>query len=109
MMWRPTTTSVPEVVSTKLKGTIQMQGSSAASKSSSERTAGNGTKVTPPDSPDSFGIIGKSWAFFGKTETTGSGALHFHVVVWGGLSPELLESVSDVPELCATVAECWTS
>ena len=60
--------------------------------------------VTPPDSPDSFGIIGKPWAFFGnQSETTGSGALHFHVVVWGGLSPELLESVSDVPELCAKV------
>ena len=68
------------------------------------RRAGNGTKLTPPDSPDSFGITGTPWAFFGKSETTGSGALHFHVVVWGGLSPDLLESVSDVPELCAKVA-----
>ena len=45
------------------------------------RAGGNGTKLTPPDSPDSFGIIGTPWAFFGKSETTGSGAFHFHVVV----------------------------
>ena len=53
---------------------------------------------------DDVGITGSSHAFFGKTETTGSGSLHFHVVKWGGISPELLESVADIPELCKKVA-----
>ena len=38
-----------------------------------------------PEDPESVGIVGTPWAFFGKTETTGSGSLHFHVVLWGGL------------------------
>ena len=58
---------------------------------------------------DSIGIIGTPLAFFGKTETTGRGSLHFHVVLWGGLSPDLLEVVSDVPELCDIVSSVLDS
>ena len=54
-------------------------------------------------------MIGMPWAFFGKTETTGSGSLHFHVVKWGGLSPEFLESVADFPDLCRKVASVLDS
>jgi len=49
---------------------------------------------------DSSGISGTNWAYYGKTETTGRGSLHFHVVLWGGMSPDVLELVSDIPELC---------
>jgi hypothetical protein len=66
------------------------------------------TSFVSPDS-NSIGINGTGWAFFGKTETTGSGSLHFHVVIWGGLSPELLESVADIPELCQKVASALDS
>jgi len=71
-------------------------------------------------------IVGTPMAYIGVTETTGRGSLHFHtgkfrlshlliymcnyltnascnlipVVIWGGLSPELLESISCIPELC---------
>lgn len=31
------------------------------------------------------------------------GGLHFHVIIWGGLSPELLECVATVPELMDAV------
>src|SRR5210317_2218843 len=40
-------------------------------------------------------IVGTTLAYIGVTETTGRGSLHFHVILWGGLSPELLEMVSD--------------
>ena len=39
----------------------------------------------------------------------GSGSLHFHVVGWAGISPELLESVADIPELCKKVASVLDS
>ena len=48
-------------------------------------------------------IVGTTLAYIGVTETTGRGSLHFHVILWGGLSPELLEMVSDMPELCERV------
>jgi len=65
----------------------------------------NRTTKTEFISPDThIGMIGTSWAFFGKNEVTHSGSLHFHVVIWGGLSPQLLESVADIPELCEKVA-----
>ena len=70
----------------------------------------NRTTKTVFISPDTFiGMIGTSRAFFGKTETTGSGSLHFHVIIWGGLSAELLESVADIPELCKEVASVLDS
>ena len=28
------------------------------------------------------------------------GSLHFHTVIWGGLSPDLLAKISTYPELC---------
>lgn len=42
--------------------------------------------------------------FFGKNETTHSGSLHFHAVIWAGLSPEYLELVSDIRGLCNKVS-----
>ena len=67
------------------------------------------TQFTSSSEPESIGINGTGWAFFGKSETTGSGSLHFHVVNWGGLAPELLESVADIPELCEKVASILNS
>ena len=46
------------------------------------------------------GMIGTSLAYFGVTETTGRGSLHFHVVLWGGMSPDILEAISDLKRLC---------
>ena len=51
-----------------------------------------------------IGIAGASRAFFGKNETTHSGSLHFHAVIWAGLSPEYLELVSDIRGLCNKVS-----
>ena len=74
-----------------------------------ERKGRDKTNLTSPSDPDSVGMVGTPWAYFGKTETTGSGALHFHVILWGGLSPELLEEVSSVSELCSAVASVLNS
>ena len=58
---------------------------------------------------DSAGVAGTNIAYFGKTETTGRGSLHFHVVLWGGISPDLLELVSDMPEMCRRVGSILES
>ena len=39
-------------------------------------------------------ITGTAAAFIGVTETTGRGSLYFHVAIWGGLSPDLLQNIS---------------
>jgi hypothetical protein len=54
-------------------------------------------------------IIGAPVAYLGVTETTGGGSLHFHMVLWGGLSPDILELVADLPELCDHVASVLDS
>ena len=54
-------------------------------------------------------IIGTPIAYLGVTETTGGGSLHFHVVLWGGLSPDILELVADLPELCKQVGSVLDS
>jgi hypothetical protein len=54
-------------------------------------------------------IIGTPLAYLGVNETTGGGSLHFHVVLWGGLSPDILEMVADMPELCKHVGSVLDS
>ena len=54
-------------------------------------------------------IVGTPLAYLGVTETTGGGSLHFHVVLWGGLSPDILELVADIPELCEHVGSVLDS
>ena len=58
---------------------------------------------------DNIGITGNNIAYFGKTETTGRGSLHFHVVLWGSISPDFLELISDIPELCKRVGSILES
>jgi hypothetical protein len=47
------------------------------------------------DSPHHTGIFGDISAFFGTIETQQRGALHFHVLLWGGLIPRLMEKAID--------------
>jgi hypothetical protein len=49
--------------------------------------------------PHHTGIFGDITAFFGTIETQQRGALHFHVLLWGGLTPKLLENSVDFPKL----------
>ena len=34
-------------------------------------------------------------AYFGCIETQACGALHFHVILWGGITPKLLEKAAN--------------
>ena len=58
---------------------------------------------------DSTGIMGTNLCCFGKTETTGRGSLHFHVVLWGGISPDILEIISDSTQLSRKVGSVLDS
>ena len=42
-------------------------------------------------------------SFFGCIETQARGALHFHIILWGGLEPKLLQTAAYIPELCLQV------
>jgi len=72
--------------------------------------SGNNNMVAETKFDDeSFGIAGSPWAFFGKTETTGSGSLHFHVVVWAGLPPWMLDYFASNALLCKHIASVLDS
>ena len=49
------------------------------------------------------GVFGHITAFYGQIETQQRGALHFHVIIYGGLCPKLLESCASFTELCEEV------
>jgi len=66
-------------------------------------------KTSSFKSPDDVGMTGTLHASFGKNEVTHSGSLHHHAVQWGGLPPELLEAVADIPELNMIVASVLDS
>jgi hypothetical protein len=67
------------------------------------------TDVDRWDSDSEPGIVGMTDAFFGKTETTGRGSLHFHVVLWTGISPELLEAAADLEDVCKIIGDVLDS
>jgi Helitron helicase-like domain at N-terminus len=60
-------------------------------------------KSKASNSPHHKGIFGEVRCFFGCIETQARGALHFHVLLWCGLQPKLLQSAAYIPELCVQV------
>ena len=52
------------------------------------------------NNPRHKGIFGHVTAFFGMTETQQRGALHFHVIIWGGITPKLLEKAASIEDIC---------
>jgi hypothetical protein len=59
--------------------------------------------------PHHTGIFGDITAFFGTIETQQRGALHFHVLLWGGLTPKLLENSVDFPKLESKISAALDS
>ena len=58
------------------------------------------TRKTRPHTSRSVGVLGKTLAHFAALECQGRGSLHFHAVMWSGLTPELLQALAtDDPEL----------
>ena len=66
-------------------------------------------KATASNCPHHKGIFGEVRSFFGCIETQARGALHFHILLWGGLEPKLLQSAAYIPELCAQVEKALDS
>jgi hypothetical protein len=40
------------------------------------------------------GVLGKTFAHFAALECQGRGSLHFHALIWSGLTPELLQALA---------------
>lgn len=57
------------------------------------------------NSPRHKGIFGYVTAYFGCIETQARGALHFHLIIWGGIVPRLLEQCVAFEEVCKKVQE----
>ena len=47
------------------------------------------------------GIFGHILGYFGTHEAQHRGTLHFHVIVYGGISPDLLDAAAGIESLCA--------
>ena len=56
-------------------------------------------------SPYWKGVYGSVTAYFGCVETQARGALHFHVVIFGGLSPALLEEAKGFGDICQVISK----
>ena len=56
-----------------------------------------------PSIKRSKGRFGHIYAYYGMHETQHRGTLHYHVIVYGGLSPELLDAAAGIPPLCDAV------
>jgi len=57
------------------------------------------------NSPHHKGVFGNIQSFFGCIETQARGSLHFHIVIWGGLTPELLEKAAPFSDICAVIQD----
>ena len=66
-------------------------------------------KGTEDGSPRKKGCFGYVTGFHGMTETQQRGALHFHVLLYGSLTPKLLELSAGTPELEEAVGEALDS
>jgi len=72
-------------------------------------TSNGSTKRTTHFKARGKGIFGHVTGFFGMTETQARGALHFHVLIFGGLTPKLLEQSAGCKELSDPVANALDS
>jgi hypothetical protein len=46
------------------------------------------------------GLFGDVLAFYGMTEAQARGSLHYHCLVWGSISPKLLQGGAHIEEVC---------
>ena len=60
-------------------------------------------------SPRKKGVFGHVTAYFGATETQDRGALHFHLLIWGGITPTLLEDAAGFKSVCRDIEKALDS
>jgi hypothetical protein len=51
------------------------------------------------------GLFGDILAFYGMTEAQARGSLHYHCLLFGSLSPKLLQGAANMDDLCKVIAE----
>ena len=61
-------------------------------------------KSKDPKNPYRKGVYGHINAFYGCVETQGRGALHFHMILYGGISPKLLENAVGFEDICDCIS-----
>ena len=66
-------------------------------------------KSKATNSPRHKGIFGYVVAYFGCVETQARGALHFHLILWGGITPNLLEKAASFSDVCVTIQKALDS
>ena len=60
-------------------------------------------KSSAKNSPHHKGVFGYVTSYFGCVEMQARGALHFHIIIWGGITPKLLEHASGFPDVCRSI------
>ena len=70
-----------------------------------ERTRKSFYYADPKSPNNNKGVFGHILAMHGVHETQQRGALHFHVILWGGITPKLLEGAAQYQDLCTTISE----
>jgi hypothetical protein len=50
------------------------------------------------------GILGYCFTIIGVMEEHAKGTLHFHLIIWAGISPYALQELAGIPELCVAIA-----
>ena len=66
-------------------------------------------KSKDKDSPHKKGVFGRVTAYFGATETQDRGALHFHLLIWGGITSTLLEDAAGFKSVCHEIEKALDS
>ena len=66
-------------------------------------------KSNASNCPHHKGVFGHITSYFGATETQDRGALHFHVILWGGVTPKLLENSVGLPTVCKHIQKALDS
>jgi len=61
-------------------------------------------KSSASNNPHHKGIYGNVTAVYGSIETQARGALHFHILIYGGLNPKLLEDVTGHESLTKAIS-----
>ena len=55
------------------------------------------------------GIIGNVLAYYGTNEDHLKGTLHFHLAIYGGIGPDVLQDYATVQEICDAISETLDS
>ena len=55
------------------------------------------------------GIFGRALGYYGVHEAHAKGNLHFHLVIWGGISSRVLQKYGGVPRICEAVTRALNS